>query len=155
MAYMSTPTAKKRLLAEEFLENEIQLVEHYNLQPEGAQSGLATDSTGIVYTGVTSIYVDPQMIRHLKACYLEFAVSSITSGAGIKCHLYDRDDAADIASSDEITATTDRTRVTIATATLEAAMGHELTVRWEVTTATTGGTFNADMARLVLIKGIS
>ena len=155
MAYLYTPTAIKRLQAEEFLENEIQLVEHYNLQPEGEQTGLATDSTGVVYTGVSSVYVDPQMVRHVKYAYLEFAVGSITSGAGVKCHLYDRDDAADIASSDEVTGKTDRKRVTIAAATLEAAMGHELTVRWEVTTATTGGTFNASMARLVLIKGVS
>ena len=155
MAYMSTPTAKKRLLAEEFLENEIQLVEHYNLQPEGAQSGLATDSTGIVYTGVTSVYVDPQMVRHAKSIYLEFAIDTLASGAGVKCHLYDRDDAADIASSDEVTSATDRTRVTIAVATLEAAMGHELTVRWEVTTAAGSGTFTATSARLVIIKGVS
>jgi len=155
MSFMSTPTAKKRLLAEEFLENEIQWVEHYNLQPEGAQSGLDATATGVKYTGVTSVYVDPQMVRHAKYVYLEFAIDTLASGAGVKCHLYDRDDAADIASSAEITATTDRTRVTIAVATLEAAMGHELTVRWEVTTAAGSGTFTATSARLVIIKGVS
>jgi len=155
VSFLSTPTARKRVRAENLFENEIQWVEEHNLQPEGAQAGLATDSAGVVYTGVSSIYVDGQLVRHIKSAYLEFTVSAITSGAGIKCHLYDRDDAVDIASSDEVTAATDRTRVSVAAATLEAAIGHELTVRWEVTTTAAGGTFNADMARLVLVKGVS
>jgi len=155
MGYVTTPTARKYIEAENLYENEIQWVEHYNLQPEGAQSGLDATSTGIKYTGVTSVYVDPQMVRHAKSVYLEFAIDTLASGAGVKCHLYDRDDAADIASSDEVTATTDRTRTSLAVATLEAAIGHELTVRWEVTTAAGTGTFTATAARLVIIKGVS
>lgn len=155
MSYLSTPTAKKYIEAENLLENEIQWVEHYNLMPEGQQTGLDAASTGVKYTGLSQIYLDPQMLRHLKAAYLEYAVINITSGAGVKIHLYNVTDAGNTASTAEITADTARSRLTIPVDTLTAEMGDEVTVRAECTTAITGGTFDLVMARLVLIKGVS
>ena len=155
MSYLSTPTADKRLVAEQFLEDEIQLVEHYNLLPEGAQTGLDAGTTGVKYTGVSSIYLDPQMLRHAKYCYLEYALDNMGTSIGVKIHLYSVTDAGNIASTDEVTSDTDRSRLTIPVDTLLAEIGDEVTVRAEVTTNNSGETFNLVMARLVVIKGIS
>lgn len=155
MAYLYTPTAIKRLQAEEFLENEIQLVEHYNLLPEGAQTGLDASSTGSKYKGLTTIYLDPQMLRHVKHAYMEYAIDNLTSGAGVKLHLLEVSGGTAIASTDEITSDTDRSRLTVSTSSLLAEMGDELFIQAECTTAVSGGTFDLVMARLVLIKGVS
>jgi len=154
MSYTSTPTADKYLVAENLRENEIQWVEHYNLQPEGAQTGLAADSTGVKYTGACHLYIDPQMIRHMKAAYLEVSKASSAGDETVTVELYNVTDAA-VAASLEVTGATNRARSGDVSSAL--TMGKEYTVRWNVTaaSATTGATFDARSARLIIIKGVS
>jgi len=155
MSYLSTPTARKRIVAEELLENEIQWVQHYNLMPEGQQTGLAADSTGVKYTSVFYLLVNPQMVRHAKEAYVEYAVSTLASGAELTLHIYDIEASNDLATFTGIDAAVERGLDWIPVEDLEQAIGHELNVKWEVATAAASGTFDVAGVRLVIIKGVS
>ena len=154
ISYKSQQPIRKHLHAEEFLENEIQYIQYINLQPEGEQSGLAADSTGVKFESGFRIYVDDVLKRYLKAAYLEAAKSSSHGDEVTAVELYD-DTAGAVATSMDITGASSRTRSSDISDNL--TIGHEYHIRWNVTTAsaTAGATFDAIGARLVLVYGIS
>jgi len=155
LPYKEVRAIKKWIHAEEIKENEmIQLVLHFNLQPEGEQAGLAADSTGIKYEGKFKFHLDHEILRHAKYAYLEAAKASSAGDEVTAVELYD-DNKAGVAASLSITGASARKRSSDILANLTA--GHEYHVRWNVTTAsgTAGATFDAIGARLVIIVGVS
>jgi len=154
LSYRSEEPITKHIHAEEFLPNELQYMIFVDLQPEGEQSGLAAESTGVKFDSGFRLKVDDVMKRFLKAAYLEAAKSSSHGDEVTAVELYDDDEGA-LATSFDITGSSSRTRSSDISDNL--TIGHEYHIRWNVTTAsaTSGATFDAIGVRLLLVYGIS
>lgn len=120
-----------------------------NLQPEGAQSGLAADSTGIKYEGDMRQLLDPRLFDDPRAIYIEAATNSSASDETVTVEVYD-DTAGAVVATLDITGGSPRARSPDVKSSL--ASGNEVHVRWNVTSAsaTGGATFDAINARLVI-----
>lgn len=120
-----------------------------DLQPEGAQTGLAADTTGIKYEGKMRQQLDAWLLTDERSVYLEAATQSSAGDEEVTVEVYD-DTAAAVADSVAISGGSSRTRSADISGSLTA--GNEAHVRWNVTTAsaTSGATFDAIGARLVV-----
>lgn len=134
--------------------NTIQLPIYLNLQPEGQATGLVADATGVQKEGYKHFILDLNILKHAKAAYIEVAKASSAGDEVTAIEVYD-DTAAAVADSLSVTGATTHTRSVDILASLTA--GNEIHVRWNVTTAsaTTGATFDAQAAFLVIEIGIS
>lgn len=120
-----------------------------NLQPEGAQSGLAADTTGVKYEGEMRQLVDSSLWIGDRSVYIEAATNSSAGDETVTVEIYD-DTAAVVADSMAVSGGSTRTRSTDISGNLTE--GNEVHVRWNVTTAsgTSGATFDAVAARLIV-----
>ena len=120
-----------------------------DLQPEGAQTGLAADATGVVYEGVTRQLLDDAIVNADRSVVLEAATTSSAGDEAVTVELYD-DDAAAVVGSIELAGGSPRTRSDDFSDGLTA--GTEVHVQWNVTTpsATADATFDATAARLII-----
>ena len=118
------------------------------LQPEGAQTGLAADTTGIKYEGAVTQTIDEKLITSGSDIRLEAVTQSSAGDEDVTVEVYD-DTAAVVADSVTITGggQTSKDITTSLTA------GNTVHVRWNVTTAsaTSGATFDAFTSRLVIV----
>lgn len=119
-----------------------------DLQPEGAQSGLAADATGIAYEGTMRALIDTPLVGGTRSTYLEAATASSAGDEVVSVELYD-DTAAAVVASLDITGGSPRARSADISTSLTS--GNEVHVRWNVTTAsaTTDATFDAIGARIL------
>lgn len=120
-----------------------------DLLPEGAQTGLPADATGIHYTGATRQYIDPSLTTGNRAVYLEAATASSDGDEEVTVELYDAD-AGGVVGSVALTGASSRTRSGELASGLTAT--NEVYARFNVTSAsaTGGATFDALAARLIV-----
>ena len=143
---------EKRLVTRSDLEpGAVVCVAHVNLQPEGAVTGLAGDSTGVKYEGATRAYIDPELLGMARAAYLEAAIDTTATDLVVAVELYD-DTAGSVAASLQVTGPSPRARSDDILGALQA--GHEYHVRYNVVQASGfATTFDALAARLVVVCG--
>lgn len=120
-----------------------------NLQPEGAQAGLAADATGIKYEGDMRQRIDSTILNSARSVYIEAATNSSAGDETVSVEVYD-DTALAVAASLDVVGGAARARSSDISASLVA--GNEVHVRWNVTTAsaTAGATVDAVGARLIV-----
>lgn len=126
---------------------------HMNLLPEGAQTGLAADSTGVKYSGEFYVQLDTNMLKNADAVYLEAATNSSSGSETVTVELYDTVNAV-VDDSFTISGGSNRARSADISASLTE--GDVYQVRFNVTTAAaSGSTFDANGARLVFDWGVA
>lgn len=120
-----------------------------NLQPEGAQTGLAADTTGVKYEGKMRQQIDSSLWIGDRSVYIEAATASSAGDETVTVEIYD-DTGAVVADSMTISGGSPRARSSDISGSLTE--GNEVHVRWNVSTAsaTSGATFDAINARLIV-----
>jgi len=120
-----------------------------DLQPEGAQTGLAADSTGIKYTSQRYRLLDAELVSGIQTAYIEASKTSSAGDETVTVELYD-ETVGSVVGSITITGASNYTRGPINIGT--ARQGNQVSVRWNVTSAsaTSGATFDATSASLVI-----
>jgi len=120
-----------------------------DLLPEGGQTGLVADATGVQYTGAVYQQIDASILDDNRSLYVEAATVSSAGDEEVTVEVYDGD-AGVVAGSVAITGGATRARSADLSDGLTA--GNDVYVRFNVTTAsaTGGATFDALAARLVI-----
>lgn len=120
-----------------------------NLQPEGSQTGLAADSTGVKYEGGVRQQIDSSVLNGSSGVYIEAAKNSSAGDEVVDVEVYD-DTAAAVVDSLSIAGGSPRSRSADVSGSLTS--GNEVHVRYNVTTASTtgGATFDAINSRLIV-----
>lgn len=121
---------------------------HYNLQPEGAQTGLAADATGVQYSGEMPVELDASILNGSDNIYIEASENSSAGDETVTVEIYNVTQGT-VDTSLDVGGGVSRSRSADISGSLNA--GDEYQVRWNVTTAsaTSGATFDAVAARLV------
>lgn len=120
-----------------------------NLLPEGAQTGLVADATGVQYEGQMRQVVASALLDSNRSVYIEAATNSSAGDESVAVEIYD-DTAAAVADSLTISGGSPRARSADISGSLTS--GNEVHVRYNVTTAsgTSGATFDAIGTRLIV-----
>lgn len=120
-----------------------------DLLPEGEQTGLEADSTGVKYIGKSTQYIDPSLIDQDRNVYFEAAIESSANDETVTAEIYDKDRQA-VLNRQEIQGGSTRTRTGDISKSLYE--GHEIAVRYNVTSAssTSGATFSPIASRLLI-----
>ena len=118
-----------------------------------SQTGLAADATGVKYETPYQLLVSADMLQSAKAAYIEAHIEASATDSVTAVEFYDATAAA-IRGSASANA---GARVRSADFKGSLVAGNEHTVRIDVTTAsaTAGATTGVQMARLILVIGIS
>lgn len=119
-----------------------------NLQPEGAVENLAADSTGIKYEGRSAQLLDPEILNSQREIALEVSKESSAGDEDVTIELYN---GTSVVTSITVSGTSDRERTADLSDSLD--VGDNIIARWNVTatSGTSGATFNAVAARLVIL----
>ena len=120
-----------------------------DLLPEGAQKGLAADSTGVKYDQPIKHYLDPEMFSKADEIYIEYGKGSSAGDETTRLHIYCITCGKDVLTDDQ-TGAVARKRVDAST--LKDHKGHEIKIQFEVVTAsgTSGATTDLYFVRLLI-----
>ena len=129
---------------------------HINLLPEGTQAGLAADTIGVKYAGKSLICPYSQMLGRDDKVYIEASLVGSAAGIEVTVEIYDVTvSPAAVVASYVWTGlpTAAPTRAISGNIAANLTAGNEVQVRFNVTTAVAGATFDANAARLVVVGG--
>ena len=120
-----------------------------DLLPEGAQKGLAADSTGVKYDQPIKHYLDPELFSKADEIYIEYGKGSSAGDETTRLHIYCITCGVDVLTDDQKGAIA---RKRVDASTLKDHKGHEVKVQFEVVTAssTSGATTDLYFVRLLI-----
>jgi len=120
-----------------------------DLQPSGAQTGLAADSTGVKFTANREFILSPALFDQIVNAYLEVSKASSSGGETTTVQLYNVTSGT-VDASLAVSGASQRSRSNDISGSL--TVGDTYRVRWNVTSAsgTSGATFSANSASLLV-----